>query len=443
MKTGCFSRLTHPKRRMALLVAVLGCLQSAQAQPTLVASVPADGATGVATNTTVVFTFSEPMDTDTVTVSFFSSLLQPPYFINYNFTQSWNVGTNILTCTPSPGFLSGAQVFWSLDGADLATGNYMDSTNGYFTTSSGGGSGTNATTTFSVGKVHHYNQTSAGASTLDPATPYGFSGVTALASNRTATSVTLTLPTAAVSNLLHLPPPSAEIFILSTTSTNLTNYDATFPSGNYSFFVSSPPSNQTVMVTLPTTNSMTQPNAPHLTNYPAAQVVNASQAFVLGWDAFSGGTASDYIDVDIGTNYGSPNPGQPGVLTGTARTFTIPASTLQPNTNYSCQVGFFRSVTTNNTGYTTTAYRATYTEFTLITIAAGPLVLTNAVYTPTNFSFNVLCSTGQAVTVEYRTNLTVGAWQTLLTTNIPGSSFHAIAPQAVTNRSLFFRARSP
>src|SRR5205823_1040286 len=33
---------------------------------------------------------------------------------------------------------------------------------------------------------------------------------------------------------------------------------------------------------------MPQPGAPHLTNYPAAQSVNAAQPFVLGWDAFPG-----------------------------------------------------------------------------------------------------------------------------------------------------------
>jgi len=64
---------------------------------------------------------------------------------------------------------------------------------------------------------------------------------------------------------------------------------------------------------------LAQPGAPHLTNYTAAQAVKPNQAFVLGWDAFPGGTAADYIDVDIGTAYGAPNPGLPGALTGTAR----------------------------------------------------------------------------------------------------------------------------
>lgn len=226
--------------------------------------------------------------------------------------------------------------------------------------------------------------------------------------------------------------------------TSLSIYDATFPAGNYSFFVQGT-TNQTVVVNLPTTATMPQPGTPHVTNYVAAQAVDASQVFVLGWDAFPGGTAGDYIDVDIGSEFGSPDPGKPGALTGTARTFTIPAGTLQPDTTYSSQIGFFRFVGATNANYTAAAYRATYTEFSLITIggsATGPLILTNAAHAPGSFSFDVLCSTGQTVTVDYKTTLTSGLWQTLLTTNSVGSIFHAVAPQAATNRSMFFRARN-
>jgi hypothetical protein len=131
-----------------------------------------------------------------------------------------------------------------------------------------------------------------------------------------------------------------------------------------------------------------------------------------------------------------------GALTGTARAFTIPAGTLQPNTTYSSSVGFFRHVGTTNASYVTAAYRATYTEFPLITIGGSQLVLTNAMHAPSNLSFDVLCSPGQIVTVEYTTNLSNLSWQTLLTTNSPGSSFRAASPQAATNQLMFFRARN-
>jgi len=435
------SEWTFPVGRFAwlvFLVAALSCGQPAQADPTITSPPPANG---VSPSAPIVFTFSEAMNPAATSVDFYEF----PSLASLPTIAVWSGGNTILTCTPSPAFPANSSIVWSASGENVGGDPLGDPQGGFFTTGSGsggGGSGTNAITTFSVGKVHHYQQTSAGASTLDPTTPYGFSGVTSLSSNRTATSVTLTNPTATVFNLFHLPPPAAEIFILSTNLTSLSTYDTTFPAGNYGFFVQAATSNQSVVVNLPTAASQPQPNAPHLTNYPAAQVVNPNQAFVLGWDAFTGGAATNYIDVDIGSVFGSPNPGAPGALTGTARTFTIPAGTLQPNTTYASQIGFFRHVGTTNADYVTAAYRSTYTEFTLITTGSGQLVLTNGIKAPSNFSFDVLCPTGQLVVVEYKTNLSNISWQTLLTTNPPTAGrFNAVAPQAATNQFMFFRAR--
>ena len=365
----------------------------------------------------------------------------------------WSAGDTILTSTPTPAFPANRMIIWSVDGYNPNGDPLGGIPAGVFTTGSGsgaGGNGTNAITSFSVGKVHHYYQTSAGSPTLDPSTPYGFSGAVTLSSNRTANAVTLTNSTAASYSLFHLPPPQAEIFLLASNFTSLATFDAAFPAGSYSFLVQANTSNQTVVVNLPTAASQPQPGAPHLTNYVAVQNVNPDQPFVLAWDAFAGGTASDYIDVDIGIDpgigsvYGSANPGLPGALTGTARTFTIPAGTLQPNTVYPSQVGFFRPVGVTNAGYATWAYRATYTEFNLITTAssATTLILTNAVFGSGNFNFDIVCNNAQTVTVEYRTNLNIGQWQTLLITNNPPNRFRAESPQATTNRFLFFRART-
>ena len=434
-------RFNHAIRLFALLLLafVLASPQLSQAQLTVVPN-PADGATGVSPTTPLVFTFSAPMDTSVTSAYLFDD--------GFNFVptiETWSAGDTVLTETPIGMFPTNVTITWNLDGVDKI-GNILGQTIGTFTTGAGpSGYGTNAITTFSVGKVHHYQQASSGASVLDTNTPFGFAGVTSLSSNRTANSVTLTMPvTGGVSNLFHLPPPSAYLFLLSVSQTNQATYDATFQPGNYSFFVSASSSNQTVVVNLPTEGTMPQPNAPHVTNYVAAQSVNPSLPFVLGWDAFTGGTAADYIDVDIGSNFGSPNPGQPGALTGTSRTFTIPAGTLQPNTVYASQIGFFRFTGSTNSSQATSAYRSTYTEFSLVTGSAGSvsLIIKNPAKTVTNFGFDILCTNAPAVIVEYKSNLTAGAWQSLLTNNSPGSSFHVNAPQASSNNVLYFRART-
>jgi hypothetical protein len=443
MRSGTFPSIRE-LATLLILLSSLACGWQALAQPTIVSIVPADGATNVPTTASVVFTFSEAMDPDTnVTTASFLDLSNPLTPIAVSF--SWNVANTVLTCTPLPAFPANKTLYWVISGANPNGEPLEDDGFGFFTTGSSGGGGTgygtNAITTFSVGKIHHYQQTSAALPTLVPATPYGFSGVTSLASNRTATSITLTFPTATVSNLNQLGPPQAEIYVLFGNETSLATYDTKYPAGNYTFQLQAVASNQTAVVTLPTTNSLPQPAAPHVSNFAAAQAVDPSQPFVLSWDAFPGGTSADYIDVDIGPNFGSPDPGKPGALTGTAVSFTIPAGKLQTNATYSAQIGFFHHAGTTNGTTARDAYRATYTEFTLITTGGGLLILTNAAISPTNFTFNVRCAPGQLVIVEYKTNLTTATWQTLLTTNSPGNLFHVIAPQPI-HASRFFRARS-
>ena len=440
--------MRHNFLGLLILTGALMRLSPAQAAPTIISPPPASGGSPSAA---VVFTFSEAMDTVATTATFFD-FTNPTMPAMLPTTDAWSGGDTVLTCTPSPAFPANRMIIWSVDGQNPNGDPLGGTPGGFFTTGSGSGgggsgSGTNAITTFSVGKLHSYGQTSTALPTLDPDAPYSFIAVTGLASNRTATSVALTLPTlptATVSNLDQIPG-HPESFILVGFTNNLTTFDNTFPAGNYSFFVQAVSSNQTVVVNLPP--SMAQPGAPHLTNYPEAQAVNPSQAFVLGWDSFPGGTASDYIAVDIGTVYNSTNLGSPGALTGTAQTFTIPAGTLQPNSNYDSTISFYRFVaTTNGTSYATTAFRATTTTFSLITTAGGtagsPLLLTNASWTPGSFSFDVICTPGQTVTVEYTNVLSAGTWPKLLTTNSPGTRVHIVSPQAGSYPSLYYRARN-
>lgn len=419
-------------------------LSPAQAAPTITSPPPANG---ISPSAAIVFTFSEAMDTEATTVEFID-------FTTFAFlptTDVWSAGNTVLTCTPSPAFPANRMIIWSVDGQNPAGDPLGGTPGGFFTTgtgsgSGGGGSGTNAITMFSVGKAHVYNQTSTGLPSLDVDFSYTFNANTTLSSNRTATNIVLTLPTASVSNLTqNFVRP--EMYFLSDYDTNLTTFDQTFPAGDYSFQVKAVSSNQMVAVTLPAAVVMPQPGAPHVNNYAAAQGVDPNQPFVLGWDAFPGGTANDYIAVEIDTAYGSADPGLPGALAGTATSFTIPAGTLQPNSTYDSDIAFYRFVAaTNGTSYSTLAYRATLTRFTLITTSgtvAGPLVLTNASWSSGVFSFDVRCTPGQTVTIE--TNVlasAAGPWPKLLTTNSPGALFHIVSPQAGSSPSVFYRARN-
>ena len=153
--------------------------------------------------------------------------------------------------------------------------------------------------------------------------------------------------------------------------------------------------------------------------------------------------------VAIGGNaWKTPDFGAAGALNGTATSVTIPANSLQANSNYtSCFIGFYRGVVTSNATYVTTAFRASAIWFNLNTIsstAARPVV-TNAVRIGSSFSFDILTTAGQTLTVVSSTNcaLPLATWPTLLTTNSPGTRVHFIdSRSANTNRAMVYRVRN-
>jgi hypothetical protein len=271
-----------------------------------------------------------------------------------------------------------------------------------------------------------------------------FSALTSLASNRTATAITVTLPTAAVSNLVQNFVQHEDYYLLNYT-TNLAAFNTTFPTGNYILNVISNAANQQVTMNLP---AFTQPNAPHVSNYTPAQTMNPSMPFTLTWDAFSGGGSADYIFVNVGDVFQTPGFRLTNALKGTATSVTIPAGTFSASSNYEATIGFYRATVATNAAakYVTTAYVGTLTHFTINSAgaaAAAPL-LTNATRSGGNFGFDILTSPGQSVTVVYHTNLTsaVATWPILLTTNSPGSKVRITDPRGATNKLMFYRARN-
>ena len=154
-----------------------------------------------------------------------------------------------------------------------------------------------------------------------------------------------------------------------------------------------------------------------------------------------GGTSADYIIVDIGNNaWKTPDPGTAGALNGTATTITIPANSLQANSNYSATIGFYHILTVTNATYVTEAYRATATLFTLNTAGCVRPVVTNVVCSGGSCSFDVLTAAGRTLTVVSTTDcaLPLAQWLTLLTTNSPGAREHIIDPRPATSRVMVY-----
>ncbi len=419
------------------------------AQPTIVSVNPADGATGVSTSAKIVFTFNESMFMG------FAFLTNTSTGAFLPVSTTWNAPQNtVMTCTPIAPLPANSLITWDIMAFNSAFEPLTGTTNGSFTTGSGSGSGTgtgtNSITSFSVGKFYAYQQTSSGPPIVEPSAPYLFSASTLLASNRTASGITLTLPTGAISNLTqNLIAP--EDYYLAGFSDTQTTFESEFPQGNYTFNVQATTSNQTLVVTCPL--GMQQPNAPHLTNYTAAQAMDPAQTFTLGWDAFSGAGSTDAITVSLtfqGTNvFETGTPGAPGALVGIARTVKIPANTFQPNLTYDGQLSFYRlAFVTNNPLNVSVAFRASTTQFTVTTTGAagGPLTLTNTTLLNGHLSFDILCASGQIFTVLSSPDLALPAaqWSVALTTNSSGTQVRFTDPNPAIGMgpAMFYRARS-
>jgi hypothetical protein len=432
----------------ALVFSLLGLVQ-AQAQPTIVSTVPTSGATGVSTTAAVVFTFSEAMDTTATAAVFYST---SPYAL-LTTTPVWSAGNTVLSCTPSPAFPASTPILWLLSGQDPGGNSLSGIPEGTFTTGTGSGGGggggnygTNQSTAFTVGEAIVYDQTSSGAPTLDTnIPPYLFFAAINLSSNQSALSATMELPSTSVSNLVQniLEPWQ---FLLSVASSNQTTLTNTFGNGNYIFKLVAATSNEQVTVNLPAT--LAQPGAPVLANYSGTQSVNPAQAFTLTWNSFAGGTAADYIYVNIGSVFTTGTLGTSNALSGTATSVQIPANTLQPGSNYNSLVSFYHAILVTNLAadYTTLAYRCGSTEFNLITTGATttPIILTNATKIGHTNSFKVTSAVGQSLLIQFNTNkaLNSSQWQTLLSTNSATGVVQVNDSVNATNPFVLYRAQS-
>ena len=101
-------------RACLLVMTVLISSVAALAQPTLTSVVPANQATGVATNVAVVFRFSEQMNPVQV-MTWVALVNSTPVFIDSSMTYQWSVDGRDLTARCTGGFPAGATISWSMD----------------------------------------------------------------------------------------------------------------------------------------------------------------------------------------------------------------------------------------------------------------------------------------------------------------------------------------
>jgi methionine-rich copper-binding protein CopC len=436
----------HLVRLLAVACVLLGGW-SAQTAPTIVSTVPANMATGVSPTAPIVFTFSEAMNTDPNVTTV--DVIDTTGYQLLTTSLAWSSGNMVLTCSPATSWPANHTIVWSADGENAGGTTLGGNTAGMFTTAAGAagtGCDTNASMlSFTVSKGWMYEQASTGMPALNTNSPYCFLACMSLPCPRNATNVSLQWLAEPPQNMALSPIPGHPT-LTACGYANQATFEATYPPADYTFNVQSTSSNQQVTVNLPPT--LSQPAAPHLTNYLAAQSIDPAQPFSLGWDAFPGGTTADCIYVEIyGGVFQTPALGMAGALSGTATSVVIPAGTLQANQQYSGCVSFYHyQMLTNGASYISLTYRCSTTEFNLRTVAGSAFcpVITNPGWEGTGvFKFEVACPISQPLVAEWSTNLHAGPWQPFCTTNSGGyQRVKFTDPTAGASARQFYRVRT-
>ena len=151
--------------------------------------------------------------------------------------------------------------------------------------------------------------------------------------------------------------------------------DAAFKTGKYTFAIDTVNQGQKVpAVTLP---SESYPVVPHVSNWADAQLIAADGDFTLNWDVFTGGTASDFIQVSIVNESDETILETPGFweatpLLGTARSLVIPAGTLEAGETYSATLLFANASTLDRSTYKNAIGTTAYAKLTTLSLQTIP-----------------------------------------------------------------------
>ncbi len=117
-----------------------------------------------------------------------------------------------------------------------------------------------------------------------------------------------------------------------------------YPAGNYMFAYQGKDDGATNQAVSLASGSF--PPAPQLSNFAAAQAINADNDFTVQWAAWSGAGAQDSIQLAISDNQGSqvfstPSLGDTSMLSGQETSVLIPSGTLTAGTPYTGTLSFY------------------------------------------------------------------------------------------------------
>jgi len=233
------------------------------------------------------------------------------------------------------------------------------------------------------------------------------------------TAATLTVPGGGP-----VPFPTNNFTLLSA-FTSQAALDASFPAGTYQINLTGV---QDGVVSLTLNVPATAfPNAPQVAGYDLLQNVNPHRAVPIVWNNFSGGTAGDFIRLEIfdperlnqdgsfQTVFSTPQLGEFTALTGTTSGVLVPADTLQPGKNYQAMLVFAKVCTldtTNYPGVIGSTRMVSATAFNLHTHGTHPSapIIGGIIRTNAQTFLQFFGETNRAHRIEFATDLKLRNW---------------------------------
>ncbi|MBI2928652.1 MAG: Ig-like domain-containing protein [Verrucomicrobia bacterium] len=337
--------------------------------PTLLSSNPANGETGVPVTRAVSFTFTELMEP-------FHSILWSGNVNPDSFAYIWNGDARTLVCLYNGNLPANATITWALNPPgspnnfrDLA-GNPLATVSGSFKT---GSTRSADVSIFGAVKGQAFEQSGAGLPQLRTGTPFQFRAFVELTAPASVTTARVTLPGGSSKTLV----PKTESLEFGENLSSQVALDSAYPNGRFTLTLETV-RDGTVTSALDLTGNA-YPNAPHVSNYTAAQTIDATDDFTLTWDAFAGGGLNDVIQVrieDAGQTVfeTSARPDEQDGLDGLATSVVIPARTLIAGKTYSATLLFAKATDVDFTTYAGVIGFAGYfksTRFSLKTAGAA------------------------------------------------------------------------
>lgn len=268
--------------------------------PQLLLASPTNGSTGVVLILPVAFRFSEPMDQTKISVSWNG-------LDAAKFSSRW-LDSETLSCTYTGAAPTTATlVTWTLNATpagpnnirDVA-GNPLPQTTGTFTTAGSPSSGncTNQSTLDKAGfgffKSTNHRQSDAGAPVEDGTLGAMFQAFNTVTNPVNRAALSFGGPPA----VLQFLSAAGGMQILGRPFADQSAMDGVFPPGTYAFQLREPTNVVIAAVNLVLPAS-SYPNVPHFANYSAAQNIDTNLDFTLSWDAFSGATTNDSLQIEI------------------------------------------------------------------------------------------------------------------------------------------------